>query len=447
MRFEELNLYDYGLSPELIRKKGVEPRDSARLFVYDTKTDTVTHDFFYNLAKYLPERSLLVLNETRVVPARLWLRKETGGKIEVFVLANEMSFRHSDSALAGETSSPVCHSECNEESRKKKKVPGSFASAQDDNLEIPVLVDRKVSIGQKLFFPNGEYFEVVRQEENKFYVILRTGRDLEAKPLSEYLFALLDRYGETPVPHYLEEPDSHLPARIATRIVAGGRGNGKDKEKENELRRRYQTVFAKTGASVAAPTASLHFTDRVFESLDAKGIDIAKVTLDVGQGTFAPLREENFVTKRLHRERIDVCPDAAAQLSEAKRSGKSIIAVGTTALRTLESVVIASDRMERGNPGLEGVDCFACARNDKRECNRIFCTYSGSTDIFIYPPHEFRSADILVTNFHLPKTSLMLLVDAFLGHKGAKRRIMPLYEEAIMEKYAFYSFGDSMLIR
>lgn len=403
MRFEELNRYDYALPPELIRKKGVEPRDSARLFVYDTKTDTVTHDFFYNLAKHIPEKSLLVLNETRVVPARLWLRKETGGKIEVFVLANEW----------------------------------------DGNPEIPILVDRKVSIGQKLFFPNGEYFEVVRQEENKFFVRLQSGNSLEN---------LLDRYGETPVPHYLEEPDSHLPARIATRIVAGGRGNGKDKEKENELRRRYQTVFAKTGASVAAPTASLHFTDRVFESLDAKGIDIAKVTLDVGQGTFAPLKPENFETKRLHRERIEVSEETAHELNASlggrtSKSGRAIVAVGTTALRTLESVVIASDRRERGNPGWEGVDCFACARNNKRECNRIFCSYSGSTDIFIYPPHEFRSADILVTNFHLPKTSLMLLVDAFLGHKGAKRRIMPLYEEAIMEKYAFYSFGDSMLIR
>jgi S-adenosylmethionine:tRNA ribosyltransferase-isomerase len=417
MRFEELNRYDYALPPELIRKKGVEPRDSARLFVYDTGTDTVMHDFFYNIAKHIPEKSLLVLNETRVVPARLWLRKETGGKIEVFVLANEWG----------------------------------------DNPEIPILVDRKISIGQKLFFPNGDFFEVARQEENKFYIVLKAKSNLEVEPLSEYLFALLDQYGETPVPHYLEEPDSRLPARIATRIVAGGRGNDKDKEKENELRRRYQTVFAKTGASVAAPTASLHFTDRVFESLDAKGIDIAKVTLDVGQGTFAPLKPENFETKRLHRERIDVSEEVVIKLNRTfghsmskngeDEEGGAIVAVGTTVLRTLESAVIASDHRERGNPVLEGMDCFACARNDKKECDCIFSAYSGSTDIFIYPPHTFHSADILITNFHLPKTSLMLLVDAFLGHKGAKRRITQLYEEAIREKYAFYSFGDSMLIR
>ncbi len=363
MRFEELERYDYVLPPELIRKKGVEPRDGARLFVYDTKTDTITHDFFYNLANHLPEKSLLVLNETRVVPARLWLRKETGGKIEVFVLANEW----------------------------------------DGGIEIPVLVDRKCAAGQKLFFPNGEYFEVARQEENKFFVQLRSEDSLES---------LLDRYGETPVPHYLEELDSRTS------------GNDKDKEKENELRRRYQTVFAKTGASVAAPTASLHFTDRVFESLDAKGVDIAKVTLDVGQGTFAPLREENFTTRKLHRERIDVSEETAhklnASLSDlASQPGRAIVAVGTTALRTLESIAQLS------NP---------------------VTGYSGATDIFIFPPHEFRSADILVTNFHLPKTSLMLLVDAFLEHKGAKRRIMSLYGEAIRGGYAFYSFGDSMLI-
>lgn len=358
MRFEELERYDYALPPELIRKKGVEPRDSARLFVYDTETDTVTHDFFYNIAKYLPKQSLVVLNETRVVPARLWLRKETGGKIEVFVLANEW----------------------------------------DGDIEIPVLVDRKCAHGMKLFFPNGDYFEVVRQEENRFFVRLRSEAPLEN---------LLYRYGETPLPHYLED---------------------EAREDEADLRKRYQTVFAKTGASVAAPTASLHFTDRVFESLDAKGIDIAKVTLDVGQGTFAPLREENFVTRKLHRERIEVSVETATKLNlvfghsmsknEEGVEGRSVIAVGTTALRTIETIASGSG----------------------------FRAYSGSTDIFIFPPHEFRSADILVTNFHLPKTSLMLLVDAFLEHKGARRRIIPLYEEAIRERYAFYSFGDSMLI-
>lgn len=354
MRFEDLRGYGYDLPSELIRRTGVEPRDSARLFVYDTKTDAVVHDIFSNLANHLPEKSLMVLNDTRVVPARLWLRKETGGKIEVFVLANEW----------------------------------------DGNPEnVPVLVDRKCVPGMRLFFPDGNHFEVVRQEENRFFARLVFSGVTAENGLEQ----LLDWYGETPVPHYLE---------------------GDGKFEESELRKRYQTVFAKAGASVAAPTASLHFTERVFGSLDRKGIDIAKVTLDVGLGTFAPLREENFLTKKLHRERIDVSLRTADELNEAKRKGRPIIAVGTTALRTLETVV----------------------------GNGEFRTYSGPTDIFIFPPHEFRSADALLTNFHLPETSLMLLVDAFLGWKGARRRIMPLYEEAIRERYAFYSFGDSMLI-
>lgn len=374
MRLEDLERYDYALPPELIRKNGVEPRDSARLFVYDTKTDEIHHDVFSNLAKYLPERSLMVLNETRVVPARLWLRKETGGKIEVFVLVNEW----------------------------------------DGGEEIPVLVDRKVVVGQKLLFPDGSFFEIVRQAGDRFYVTLifsgltaekrLVHADIQRLNRCNEMSRLLDVFGETPVPHYLEEEVS--------------KGEVQRGDKEHELRRRYQTIFAKTGASVAAPTASLHFTEQVFDALDEKGVELARVTLDVGQGTFAPLRGEHFETRKLHRERIEISESTAEKLNHAKSSEQSIVAVGTTALRTLESVT--------GPAG--------------------FQPYAGSTDIFIFPPHEFRSADILMTNFHLPKTSLMLLVDAFLDHKKAKRHIISLYEEAIRERYAFYSFGDSMLI-
>ena len=187
MKFSDLGHYQYDLPEELIRKVGVEPRDSARLFVYDTATDTIIFDTFRNLATYLSEHSVVVLNETQVLPARLWLQKETGGKIEVFVLANEMA----------------------------------------DEDTVPVLVDRKVSVGQKILFPNGDFFEVVAQEENKFHVRLRSSSGLD-------LSALLERYGETPLPHYLE-----------------GAGTP-----EADLRARYQTVFARFGASVAAPTAT-----------------------------------------------------------------------------------------------------------------------------------------------------------------------------------------------
>lgn len=349
MYFSDLKNYEYSLPPELIRKEGVEPRDSARLFVYDTRTDTVTFDTFAHLAEYLPERSLLVLNETKVLPARLWLKKETGGKIEVFVLANEI----------------------------------------EDEKRIPVLVDRKTEVGQKLIFPTGEYFEVVGQDENVFFLELFTYADRK-------LSLLLDLFGETPLPHYLEGAETS----------------------EDVLRQRYQTVFASAGASVAAPTASLHFTDRVFESLDKKGIEAARLTLNVGLGTFAPLREESFATGKLHAEYVDVSEETARKINAAKKDGHSVVAVGTTVTRTLESVA-------------EG----GCMR-----------AYAGKTDIFIYPLYEFQAADHLITNFHLPETSLMLLVDAFLAHKGAKRRIMDLYALAIENKFAFYSFGDSMLI-
>lgn len=359
MNLSDLERYDYDLPDTLVRKQGAEPRDSARLFVYDTRTDTITHDTFLNLAKYLPEHSVLVLNDTRVVPARLHLKKATGGKIEVFVLMNEW--------------------------------------AKGDEL-IPVLVDRKCGIGWKLFFPNGDYFEMIEQVENRFFAKLHSKKDIGE---------LLDEFGETPIPPYLKEEEWL-----------------KD---EGRLRARYQTVFANSGKSVAAPTAALHFTDRVFESLHEKNIEETHVTLDVGLGTFAPLRDEHFTEKKLHHEWIEVSAEAAEKINQAKDGKRSVIAVGTTALRTLEALATFENLASKSNDGL-------------------FKAYSGYTDIFISPPHHFRSADILITNFHIPKSSLMLLTDAFLQDKGAKRNLVQLYEEAIKEKYAFYSFGDSMLI-
>ena len=208
---------------------------------------------------------------------------------------------------------------------------------------------------------------------------------------------MLDEYGLTPVPHYLET------AALLDEI---------------SLRARYQTVFASAGASVAAPTASLHFTDSVFASLAAKGIGRTAITLDVGQGTFAPLSESSFRTGKLHREFVTVSSESATALNAAKAVRKNLVAVGTTVARTLETVV-----------------------RDGR-----FASFRGPIDTFIYPPHHFQAVDILITNFHLPKTSLMLLVDAFLQDKKAKKSVMDLYQIAIQERFSFYSFGDSLLI-
>ncbi len=348
MRFSDVKNYRYTLPKELIRREGVEPRDSAQLFVYDTKSDTVTFDIFRNLAHYLPEQALVVLNNTRVLPARLWLHKENGGKIEVLVLVNQI----------------------------------------ENQERIPVLVDRKTAVGQKLFFSNNDNFEIVGQEENIFFVALHSAK--------HSLEMLLETFGETPLPHYLE-------GGVMT---------------EEVLRKRYQTVFAQSGASVAAPTASLHFTDEVFHSLEKKGVETTTLTLNVGLGTFAPLREENFTTKKLHKEFVTLSVETAEMIYRARKSGRKIVAVGTTTLRTLEAL---------------------CERGQVKP-------YDGLVDIFISPPYDFQMVDMLMTNFHLPESSLMLLVDAFLQHKQAKRNIIDLYKIAMENKFAFYSFGDSMLI-
>ncbi len=349
MEFSDLKRYHYDLPEKLIRTVPLEPRDSARLFVYDTKTDRVIFDEFRNIVKYLPLQSLLVLNNTKVLPARLWLHKETGGKIEVFVLANQI----------------------------------------EDYEYIPVLVDRKTELGQKLLFPNGDFFEVVGQNGNIFYVKLASIPEHD-------LYMLLETFGETPLPHYLEGA----------------------KTTESELRKRYQTIFAREGASVAAPTASLHFTDRVFQSLDTKEVNVTALTLNVGLGTFAPLKPENFATKTLHGEYVSVPPESVMAIEKAKKAKHAVIAVGTTVTRTVEALVHEGQ----------------------------VAPYAGLINPFIFPPYQFQVVDALITNFHLPETSLMLLVDAFLCHKQSKKDIMELYALAIEHGFSFYSFGDSMLI-
>lgn len=345
----DLEQYNYTLPEELIRKTPLQKRDDAKLFVYNTHTDTILHTKFSMLADHLPESSVLITNVTRVLPVRLHLTKETGGKIEVFLLMNEYA--------------------------------GTEA--------FPGLVDRKLTIGAKVYFDADVYLEVVDQKEARFFF----KPSFDPKDMEHILL----RYGSTPVPHYLD----------------GGELS------EAELRERYQTVFAKRGMSVAAPTASLHFTKDVFSSLEKKNISRAEVLLNVGMGTFAPLTNEQIEQKRLHSEYAEISADVAQKIIRNRHDVKPIIAVGTTALRTLETWG------QRGLP-----------ENG----------FAGETDIFIYPPYSFKVADILITNFHLPKTSLMLLVDAFLKNKNSKRNITELYEEAIREGYAFYSFGDSMLI-
>ncbi|MES2953427.1 MAG: tRNA preQ1(34) S-adenosylmethionine ribosyltransferase-isomerase QueA [Patescibacteria group bacterium] len=348
-----LEQFAYTLPDELIARTPLAQRDSSRLFVYNTATDEVTHTTFDRLALFLPKKSLLVMNRTKVVPARVLLRKETGGGVEVLFLLNEGAL-----------------------------VPG----------EIRALVDRRVNPGQKLFFTNGAAILVLRQDEK----IFTFGFDFSR----EELFSLLEGEGVTPLPKYL----------------------GSSGLSEEELRIRYQTVFANEAGSVAAPTASLHFTPELLSSLAGKGVDVATLFLHVGLGTFSPFTKEQYDTRTLFREEYTIPMQAKEKIEAAKREGVAIVAVGTTTTRTLESAAVAASggALLRAGP--------------------------GSTDIFIRDPYRFVVADHLITNFHLPKSSLMLLVDAFLKDKNAKRSVRELYEVAVDEKYRFFSFGDAMLL-
>jgi S-adenosylmethionine:tRNA ribosyltransferase-isomerase len=347
-----LQHYYYEISEERIGKIPAEPRDHARLLVYDTKADVIHHDYFYHLADYLPSDAIMVMNNTGVIPARMVFTKDTGGKVEGLFLYNE--------------------------------------GIQSDGT-IPIIVMKKIVVGRKLFV--GDYaFTIHRQDEQYFFIKPEFNVD--------ELASILIRYGTTPTPRYL----------------------GKLNMGEGELRDRYQTIFAEEKKSVAAPTASLHFTARVFESLKKKGIEKTDVTLHVGMGTFADISQQNLDSKTLHTEPISISATARNTLRHAKQSHKKVIAVGTTAIRTIESQ--SNEILDDSGEG----------------------AIQTTTNIFITPGFEFKIADVLITNFHVPKSSLMALVDAFLRHKKSKQTILDLYKIALEHDYRFYSFGDSMLI-
>ncbi len=345
-----LDTYDYVLPKERIASFLAEPRDSARLFVYNTKTNTISFATFKDIVEFLPKDSLMVLNNTKVVPARVAFKKETGGLISGLILINE-----------GTTSKG----------------------------EVKVIAEKTLPIGKMLFLGERQFL-VTRQDEQIFYLKPNFDASIET---------VLYEYGTTPIPPYITQ----------------------NTQTEIELRKRYQTIFAKNGASVAAPTASLHFTEQVFDALKEKGVQTTTVTLNVGMGTFAKVTEENIKEKKLHFEHAVVPFESAQKIHQAKEKGKSIIAVGTTVVRTLEST----------------------AQNIITLENQDIVT---DTDLFIMPPYNFALVDILITNFHVPKSSLMCLVDAFLQYKQADKRILDLYKVAIEQQFRFYSFGDAMLI-
>lgn len=338
-----MDLYSYALPQASIAKLPASPRDSSKLLIYKTQSNEVIIDRFIHLAKYLPPKSFLVMNETKVVPARVEAQRGTD-EIEMLILPSEVDYTTNT---------------------------------------IKATANKRLRCGQRISLKKGTELEVVEDTAKAF--TLKALFDLHKLP------QLLLEIGHTPIPHYIE--DAGL--------------------SEAELRKKYQSIFAKNPGSVAAPTASLHFTNRVFKSLETAGVPQCFVTLHVGLGTFAPVLPEHLATRTLYEEHLSVPKQTLDRIKAYKKQGRLCTAVGTTSTRTLESLA-------RGK--------------------------TESTTLFILPPFEFQMVDQLITNFHLPNSSLMMLVEAFLQSKDSKRHLKELYAIALENDFRFYSFGDSMLI-
>ena len=336
--------FSYELPKELIAQDPLEDRSSSRLMLLDKVSGETDEVRFKDIVSYLSEGDCLVLNNTKVIPARLFgVRKETGGHVEILLLKREADDVWETLARPG-----------------KKVRPGTRLVFGDGLVEAEVLEVVEDGNRRIRFYYDGIFEEV------------------------------LDQLGEMPLPPYITH---------------------KLKEKN-----RYQTVYAKYDGSAAAPTAGLHFTPKLLDEIRAKGIRIAEVTLNVGLGTFRPVKVENVTDHHMHSEYYEITKEAADTINEAKRNGGRIICVGTTSCRTLESAA------------------------DDDGC---LTPCSGWTDIFIYPGYRFKIMDALITNFHLPESTLLMLVSAFAG----REHVLAAYEKAVEEKFRFFSFGDAMFIK
>lgn len=342
-----MNLHDfyYDLPQELIAQDPLSDRSGSRLMVLDKKTGEIQHRIFKDIIEYLNPGDCLVINDTKVIPARLIGEKvDTGAAIEVLLLTRKKDLK--------------------------------------DTWEVLVKPGKKAKIGTKISFGGGkligEVIDIV-EEGNRMIQFTYDGIFEE----------ILDELGQMPLPPYITH--------------------------KLEDKNRYQTVYAKHEGSAAAPTAGLHFTKELLEAIEAKGVDIAKVTLHVGLGTFRPVKTENIQEHHMHSEFYRITEEAAEKINKAHKNGKRVISVGTTSTRTLESAA-----QEDGTV---------------RAC-------SGWTQIFIYPGYQFKVIDCLITNFHLPESTLVMLVSALAG----REHVLNAYDEAVREKYRFFSFGDAMFI-
>ncbi|UUV21287.1 tRNA preQ1(34) S-adenosylmethionine ribosyltransferase-isomerase QueA [Flavobacterium sp. CBA20B-1] len=347
----KLSNFNFNLPTELLAEFPAENRDESRLMVVNRKTGTIEHKLFKDLIDYFDEGDVMVLNNTKVFPARLYGNKEkTGARIEVFLLR-----------------------ELNSEQRLWD-----------------VLVDpaRKIRIGNKLYFGDDDSLvaEVIDNTTSRG----RTLRFLYDGSYEEFRLKLRE-LGETPIPKYIN----------------------RDVTPEDEDR--YQTIYATEEGAVAAPTAGLHFSKHLLKRLEIKGIDFAKITLHIGLGTFNPVEVEDLSKHKMDSEELIITQEACDVVNNAKAKKSKVCAVGTTSMRALESSVSSSHTL---NP------------------------YQGWTNKFIFPPYDFSIADCMITNFHMPKSTLLMMISAFTGHD----LMMKAYDEAVKEGYKFYSYGDAMLI-
>lgn len=335
--------FDYNLPEELIAQHPSSKRDEARMMVLDKNTGESEDKCFYDIIDYLKAGDVLVMNDTRVIPARLFgHRSDREEKIEVFLLNN----------------------------------------TEDTKWEVLVRPGKKMKIGTEVIFSDELSCKVIdiKDDGNRIVEFYFDGIFNE----------ILDRLGNMPLPPYIKE-----------------------KLKDNED---YQTVYSKNPGSVAAPTAGLHFTKELLEKIEEKGVELAYLTLNVGLGTFRPVNEDEITDHKMHSEFYTLSQETADVINKARDEGRRVIAVGTTSIRTLESVY---------------------------QKNNKICKDSGWTDIFIYPGFDFKVVDAIITNFHLPKSTLIMLIAAF----TSKDIILNAYTDAVSKKYSFFSFGDCMFIK
>lgn len=335
----------YELPQELIAQTPVEPRNSSRLMVLDRNSGKIEHRVFSDLTEYLEEGDCLILNDTRVIPARIYgVKKETGAVVEFLLLKQR----------------------------------------ENNSWECLCKPGKRAKEGTEFVFGEGLVDCTVNEVTNEGNRIITFNCD------SKEIYNILDKIGKMPLPPYITE--------------------------ELKNGERYQTVYSKELGSAAAPTAGLHFTNEMLDEIREKGINIGYVTLHVGLGTFRPVKVEDVTKHIMHSEHYYLPKETADLINETKRKGKRVISVGTTSTRTLESVATKN----------------GCITEDE-----------GDTSIFIYPGYEFKCIDALITNFHLPESTLIMLVSAFAGYDN----VMNAYKKAVEEKYRFFSFGDAMFIK